>query len=251
MPGISCDALVLRAHRLGETSKIVVFLTRHHGKARAVARGARGSRSRFQSSLEPLSEVRISLLGRQGADLHTLGQCELVRSAFPQGPRCLESALFLSYTAELLDAFVAEGDPDERPFRLAQAVVRAVSQGKDERILGRYLEAWLLKLSGLYPPLDTCSSCGGVLCGEERRYHRAAHGFVCENCGPASGPVLPAGARAFLCESFCRGPESVTAPGSAEGKSLESFHRNLMTSHLDRTLHSFRVLEGLARGVQP
>ena len=56
MPPISSDALVLRTYKLGETSKVVVLLTRDRGKLRAVAKGARGARARYQSSLEPLSE---------------------------------------------------------------------------------------------------------------------------------------------------------------------------------------------------
>ena len=53
MPPITSDALVLRTYRLGETSKIVVLLTRDRGKLRAVAKGARGPRSRYQSALDP------------------------------------------------------------------------------------------------------------------------------------------------------------------------------------------------------
>jgi hypothetical protein len=53
---------------------------------------------------------------------------------------------------------------------------------------------------------------------------------------------------AFLVDAFRRAPESVAVPGSAEDRALESFHRNLMTAHLERTLHSFRVLEGLSMG---
>jgi len=52
---ISTEALVLRGHKLGETSRIVVLLTRERGKLRAVARGARGRRPRYRSALEPLS----------------------------------------------------------------------------------------------------------------------------------------------------------------------------------------------------
>ena len=73
MPPISSDAIVLRTFKLGESSKIVVLLTRERGKLRAVAKGARGARPRYQSSLEPLSEVRVSLYGRQGTELFRLG----------------------------------------------------------------------------------------------------------------------------------------------------------------------------------
>src|SRR6266545_2767444 len=85
MPLLSSDALVLRTYTLGETSKIVVLLTRERGKLRAVAKGARGGRPRYQSALEPLSEVRVSLYGRQGTELFRLGECELLRSAFRAG----------------------------------------------------------------------------------------------------------------------------------------------------------------------
>ena len=87
MPLLSSDALVLRTYKVGETSKVVVLLTRERGKVRAVAKGARGGRPRYQSALEPLSEVRVGLYGRQGADLLRLGPCELLRSAFRAGER--------------------------------------------------------------------------------------------------------------------------------------------------------------------
>ncbi len=245
MPPISSDALVLRTYKLGETSKVVVLLTRDRGKLRAVAKGARGARPRYQSSLEPLSEVRVSLYGRQGADLYRLGECELLRSAFSAGARDLDAALALSYFAELLDAFAQEGEAEDAVYRLALAVLAAVEGGADTGVVARYLEAWLLKLHGIYPPLDRCAGCHSVLPGGERRYHGPAHGFVCESCGPASGPVLDALDHDFLREAFARAPAAVARRPS--GAPLEAFHRDLIRAHLERDLHSHRVLRDVAR----
>src|SRR5262245_52557521 len=150
MAHLTSEALVLRTFKLGETSKIVVLLTRERGKVRAVAKGARGGRPRYQSALEPLSEVRVSLHGRPGADLLRLGDCELLRSAFRAGEKGLETSLFLSYLAELLDAFAQEGDAEDKVYRLAVAVVHAAEAGVKGALLARYLEAWVLKLHGLY-----------------------------------------------------------------------------------------------------
>src|SRR5262245_29759861 len=185
MPLLSSDALVLRTYKVGETSKVVVLLTRERGKVRAVAKGARGVRSRYQSALEPLSEVRVGLYGRQGAELYRLGECELVRSAFRTGARGLETALSLSYFAELLDAFAQEGEAEDAVYRLALAVLGAADGGASVVALSRYLEAWLLRLHGIYPPLDRCAHCGTALPAGELRYHAPAHGFVCASCGPA------------------------------------------------------------------
>ena len=248
MPPITSDALVLRTYKLGETSKVVVLLTRARGKLRAVAKGARGPRSRYQSALEPLSEVRASLHGKQGAELYRLGQCDLVRSAFRVGGQGLEAALSLSYFAELLDAFAQEGEAEDAVYRLAVAVV-AAAEGGDIQGLARYLEAWLLKLHGIYPPLDRCAGCGGGLPAGALVYHTPAHGFVCAGCGPASGPLLAEPARAFLHAIFRRPPAEVRAL-PAEAAVLEPFHRDLISRHLERDLRSHRVLRDSAAGAR-
>jgi len=244
---LTTEALVLRGYKLGETSKVVVLLTRERGKVRAVARGARGGRPRYQSALEPLSEVRVTLYGRQGAELLRLGQAELLHSAFRAGTRSLDAALFLSGCAELLDAFSSEGEAEEKVYRLALAVVGATEKGVSPELLGRYLEAWLLKLHGLYPPLDRCAACGGELAATgSLSYHRAAHGFVCGRCGPASGPDLSPDCRRLLAELFRRPPDGLGEPGAA-ARALEAFHRDLIAAHLERDLRAPRVIREVAR----
>jgi DNA repair protein RecO (recombination protein O) len=247
MPAITSDALILRTYELGETSKVVVLLTRERGKVRAVAKGARGARSRYQSALEPLSEVRVTLHGRQGAELFRLGACELMRSAFPAGGRDLDVALAFSYFSELLDAFAQEEEADDAVYRLANAVLRAAEEGIDIVILTRYIEAWLLRLHGIYPPLDRCGGCGRGLPAGDLVYHGAAHGFVCDACRPASGPTLTAAARGFLTEVFRRAPAAMSGPLPHEAAPLEGFHHALISRHLERDLRSYRVLAELAR----
>jgi len=250
MPPISSDALVLRSYKLGETSKVVVLLTRERGKVRAVAKGARGRRSRYQSALEPLSEVRASLYGRQGTELYRLGECELVRSAFRSGARGLDEAMALSYFAELLDAFAQEGEAEDAVYRLALAVVEAVEDGSSVAALARYLEAWLLRLHGLYPSLDRCASCESALPAGDLDYHGSAHGFVCRECGPSSGPGLSESARGYLRRIFGQAPSAVGPAGADESASLEGFHRDLIRRHLERDLRSLRVLRDVAREVR-
>lgn len=244
---LTTEALVLRAYKLGETSKVVVLLTRERGKVRAVARGARSGRPRYQSALEPLSEVRVTLHGRQGAELLRLGQAELLHSAFRFGERGLEAALFLSICAELLDAFSAEGEAEARVYRLALAVLRAVEDGANPDLVGRYLEAWLLRLHGLHPPMDRCASCGGALRPGRLEYHQTARGFVCGECGPASGPILHERVRSLLEDIFSQPPATLRAAAGPHVRALESFHKDLVTRHLERDLRSPRVIRQATR----
>jgi DNA repair protein RecO (recombination protein O) len=247
MPPIHSDAIVLRSFKLGETSKVVVLLTRERGKLRAVAKGARGPKSRYQSSLEPLSEVRVGLYGRQGAELFRMGGCELIRSAF-QGPAAqADGPLVLSYFAELIEAFALEDAAEDAVYRLALAVLRAGEQGVDFKVLSRYLEAWLLKLHGLYPPVGRCVTCGQPLPAGPLRYHRTARAFRCESCGPVSGPVLSTGVRDLLNDVFKQPPAAMTRPLPPDSYALEAFHQELIVSHLERDLRSYRVLKDVAR----
>jgi len=247
MAFLTTDALVLRGYKLGETSKVVVLLTRERGKIRAVARGARGGRPRYQSALEPLSEVRVTLYGRQGAELLRLGQAELLHSAFRASGRGLEAAMALSGCAELLDAFSPEGEAEDRVYRLACAVIGAVEEGANPELVSRYVEAWLLRLHGLFPPLDRCAACGGELPAGPLSYHRAAHGFVCRACEPASGPVLAASARARLASMFRSPPTELVGPADPDARAIEAFLRELITSHLERDLRSPRVIRDVIR----
>jgi DNA repair protein RecO (recombination protein O) len=246
---LTTEALVLRTYDLGETSKVVVFLTRERGKLRAVAKGARGAKPRYRSALEPLSEVTVSLYGRQGTELFRLGDCDLLRSAFPTGSRNLETSLFLSYAAELLDGFALEGEAEDKLYRLALATVRAAEGAPPLQALSRYLEAWVLRLHGLYPPLDRCAACARELPGGRRSYDRASHGFVCDDCGPASGPVIPERVCSFLGDVFRRAPTELGGPLPAEAGVLEPFHHDLISRHLERALRSQRVLRDVAREV--
>jgi DNA repair protein RecO (recombination protein O) len=244
---LTTEALVLRGYKLGETSKVVVLLTRERGKVRAVARGARGGRPRYQSALEPLSEVRVTLYGRQGAELLRLGQAELLHSAFRAGTGSLGAAMFLSGCCEILDAFCPEGEAEERVYRLAQALVKAAEGGTSPVLLGRYLEAWLLRLHGLYPPLDRCAGCGGEIGPGALTYDRVSRGFVCGRCGPGSGPDLSTDAASLLAAIFSRSPDRLGEEQDAGAPALESFHRDLIGAHLERDLRAPRVIRDVAR----
>ena len=66
---VHSDAIVLRSIDYGETSRIVTLFTRERGKIGVMAKGARANRSRFGSTLEPLSHINVVLYYKPGRDL--------------------------------------------------------------------------------------------------------------------------------------------------------------------------------------
>ena len=80
MPLYTSDALILRTYSLGESDRIVVFLTRDRGKKRGVAKNARQSRRRFGGALEPMTCGRVAYFEKERRDLVSLNYVEPIRS---------------------------------------------------------------------------------------------------------------------------------------------------------------------------
>jgi DNA repair protein RecO (recombination protein O) len=213
MPLYTAEALVLRTYKLAEADRIVVFLTRDRGKKRGVAPHARRPRSRFNGALEPLTEVRVAYFEKERRELVSLNYAETVRSPLATAnPECLA---YSHYFAELIDAWAADADPDERLFRLGCSVLDALATGAPADALARYFECWLLRLQGVYPT-DIALS-------------RGASAFI-----DATRQVTPANVG------------SLDAPARVL-RELEAKHQALISALLEKELKSVRVMNELRR----
>src|SRR4051794_27188012 len=211
MPLHTTDALILRTYKLGESDRIVVFLTRDRGKKRGVAKNARQSRRRFGGALEPLTYGRVGYLERERRDLVQVHYVEPIRS--PLAASEADALGYVEYFAELIDEWAQEADPNETLFRLGASMVDAMAAGVPSVPLARYFEYWLLRLQGVYEP----------------------------------DPHLSSDACAFLRAARTVSPLAVgtliVSPGAL--RELETAHRSLILTHLEKDLKSVRVLKEL------
>src|SRR4249920_253182 len=148
MPLHTTDALILRTYKLGESDRIVVFLTRDRGKKRGVAKNARQSRRRFGGALEPMTYGRVGYFERERRELVSLNFVEPARS--PLSALDGEALGYVGYFAELIDEWAQEADPNEALYRLGASMVDAIAVGIPIEPLARYFEYWLLRLQGVY-----------------------------------------------------------------------------------------------------
>jgi DNA repair protein RecO (recombination protein O) len=213
MPLYTTDALILRTYTLGESDRIVVFLTRDRGKKRGVAKNARQSRRRFGGALEPMTHGRVGYVERERRDLVQLQYVEPVRSPFSAIDG--EALGYVGYFAELIDEWSPEADPNETLFRLGASMVDAMANGVPIDPLARYFEYWLLRLQGVYEPDARLSDDARAFLGTARGISPFALGGV-------------AVSRATLRE-------------------LEAAHRALIAMHLEKDLKSVRVLREMRR----
>ncbi len=181
MPLRETEAIVLRTYRLGEADKIVSLFTRQFGRLRGVARGARRPKSRFGSTLEPLSYIRLWLFERENRDLLRINSAELLESFFDM-QKDYRLQVATQYIAEVSERFLPEREVNERAFRLLLAVLRALARsGEVERPL-LYFNYWWLRLAGFLPDLDHCQSCGRTLGDEPCYYSLGSEGLRCAAC---------------------------------------------------------------------
>ncbi|MGL5406345.1 MAG: DNA repair protein RecO [Propionibacteriaceae bacterium] len=186
MPTYRDEGIVLRTHNLGEADRIVTFLTRTHGKVRAVAKGVRRTSSKFGGRLEPFSHVDVQFAMGKNLDvvsqveqLHAYGEPLMRRyGAFTVGQVMLETADRMS---------PMEKEPVLSQYRLLCGALRTLGEGTSdgERAPSMILDAYLLRslaISGYAPSLSECAICG--LEGPHQAFNPASGGVVCVNCRP-------------------------------------------------------------------
>src|SRR4030042_2109208 len=101
------EGIVLRTIPFGEADLIVTYLTPDFGIIKLFAKSPRKIKSRFGSSLEPLTESRMSFLGKEDAALPRLTQSDIVHPfrLLRDNLRCF---LMLSEIIELTISFIPE-----------------------------------------------------------------------------------------------------------------------------------------------
>ena len=65
-PGLQCEALVWRRYDFRESSRIVVLLSREHGRLQALAKGAHRPNSPLLGRLDFLNELNVRLSADRG-----------------------------------------------------------------------------------------------------------------------------------------------------------------------------------------
>ena len=151
------------------------------GRMRGVATGARRPKSRFGSTLEQLSHIRIWFFERETRDLVRINQCELVES-FLNAYRDYSSGIALSLFTEITEAVLPEREPSDRAFRLLLAAAKAVKRTGKTALPLAYFTLWTVRLGGWLPALDRCTQCGRELAGNPAYASRERSGVVCARC---------------------------------------------------------------------
>jgi DNA repair protein RecO (recombination protein O) len=230
------EGVVLRSHKLGEADRIVVILTRHHGKLRAVAKGVRRTRSRFGARLEPGSVLALQLFhGRGELDIVTQAETlERFRTLRDDLGRYSRASVLL----EVAELVVPDRTPDRPLHQLLVGALRELDRSGSALVVPAFVMK-VLALEGVQPVVDRCVVCGAD--GPLVAFDRSAGGTTCGSCrrGGALSPEAVA-ALGLLASGQVR--VAIDSTPAAVVAELELLATRLAEHHLERRLRSVDVL---------
>lgn len=236
------EGVVLRTYRLGEADRIVVAMTRNHGKVRAVAKGVRKTTSKFGSRLEPLTFVSL-MLWRGRSDLDIVNQAEVIERYWNIRDDFTRLSAGLSML-EVIDQVTQEGHQDERVLDTLIKALRVLDDPeRDPTLVAPSFFLRMLELEGAGPTVDLCVSCGADDVPLVA-FDLNEGGALCQSCRRGR-PVSPE-ALTLLRRILGGDLASVLASAPPEGASeVESLATEAMEVHLDRRLKAVRSPTGL------
>lgn len=175
-------ALVIRTVDFSETSKIVTFFSRDHGKLGVMAKGARRLKSAFEVALDLLSLCSICVLRKPSAELDLLTEASLLERF--AGLRTNLAGLYGAYyIAELLDGLTQPHQPHPKLFDATVEAVRQLAERDDRFMVLCQYQLFLLKDLGYAPNLERCVACGAAVARSARMaYSISAGGLLCSAC---------------------------------------------------------------------
>jgi DNA repair protein RecO (recombination protein O) len=182
------EAIALRRLDYSETSQVLVFLTREHGKVRAIAKGVkRGTRSRFAVGIDLLELGHVVVSARPGgrAELATVTEWKQTRSMTGLRQR-LARLHAAEYAAEVTAALTEDWDPHPRVFAALVGLLDGLCQANQafDRLVDFQRE--LLDEIGSLPDFAACLACGRVPDPDEPVHFSSFEGgLLCRDCEPA------------------------------------------------------------------
>ena len=148
------EAVVLRSMDYGETSRIVTLFTREMGKIGVMAKGARNPKSRFGSTLDPLSHIQVIIYYKPTRDLQSLTEASHVRAytSIRDSLQRIEVGLRI---IELTNSLMQVEEQNLKIFTLLVSVIAALAE-VDERFenLLPFYQLRLASILGFAPSFE-------------------------------------------------------------------------------------------------
>lgn len=189
---LKTTAVVLRCWPYANTSRIVVWFSREHGKLAVLIKGSQRPKSFFLGQYDLFYTCELLFYARAAGRLHIARECSPLNPRTPLRTDWRACAA-ASYFAGLLDQITPYDSPQPELFDLLEQGLDGLAGAAPLPAFVAWWELRLLAGLGLAPRLDRCLACkaewrpgaqtlrlacarGGVLCAECA--HAERHGVL-------------------------------------------------------------------------
>ena len=248
-------ALVLRTRPLGEKDRIVVLFSPERGRIDAVAKGARGPKSKLAALAQPFVVARFLLV--TGRSLHIVSQAE-IETTHAGLARSVFATAWAYFVLEVAHT-IPEGLPDERGFEIVIVALNALENARDDdarEAAGIWFEIQWLSHQGFAPTIGFCVQCARKISAQTNQDARIwfapnLGGTLCDECSHADGGALRVAASSLRAlhrlERSNRAPDSLNeAPfdlDNNESAELAQCVRRSTLAHIAPRFKSLPFLE--------
>jgi DNA repair protein RecO (recombination protein O) len=180
-------AIPLACFPYSSTSRVVHWLTRHHGKISTLLKGAMRPRSPFLGEYDLFSTSELLYFAKRTHALHTGKECAMLhrRDAFRTDWRAMQTA---SYLSALIDKTTPEEAPQPELFALYEQLLDLAEEyGRHPQFLA-WAELRFCDHHGHAPNYDACVLCSAKT---DLRFCASQGGVVCAACSKSRRlPIL-------------------------------------------------------------
>lgn len=180
---LTTKGVILKQRPIGEQDKIITILSDELGMIEASARRIKSSKSKFSSSLQPLTYCEFTLY--HGRDHYIVNAAYVIESFYNIRLDVVKVSL-AAYFCDLM-CFVHPTCEDVAPYKklLLNSLYFLAEGKKSLHLLKPVYELRLLSISGFMPDLVACRKCA---CYEkEEMYFYPVNGYLlCDDCKKSS-----------------------------------------------------------------
>lgn len=185
------EAIVLKNKSFADADLIVTYLTKEFGILNVFAKSPKKIKSRFGSSLEPLTYSNISFFGKEETNLPRLIQSDIIKN-FQSLREDFKFLVKINEMLELCTAFLPEKVPYKEIFFLLLKALHKLENNCDERVCSLYYKLKFLETAGLLPSLELCGRCRSRII-IDNGYHKFSvidGSILCKTCHGSNNDLL-------------------------------------------------------------
>jgi len=238
--------IILWSRKQGETSKVLSVYTREFGKLHVMAKGSRGTKSKYLGSLETYYLISMVFYHKENRSMHYMSDVSLEES-FPRLHQRLGKLALASVPCEIIEK--SEIDEHSHPQLFQHVLDTLYALENAEKGLKNIIRSFMIKFlsfAGFEPDFSQCMFCQKKE-SQSDVFFSLKHGtFACADCRHEIEAIIPLSAE---CLSLMRWLRQVPISRACEarisrtaGDDVDQLLVNYMRYHIE-TIKKLKSLE--------